>query len=144
MALSTKIIFAADFSEFCESGLRYATELARLTGSRLIIVHVEEVDRYSGEAQIYEGLPHHGPTAAELLAGLEPPDAAVAYERRLLQGRPAEEIVRCAAEEGAELIVIGTHGRRGFRRWILGSVAELVVRNAGCSVLTVRQTIGPN
>ena len=52
---------------------------------------------------------------------------------------PAEEIVALAAEVGADVIVVGTHGRRGVRRWVLGSVAESVVRLADCAVLVVRQ-----
>jgi len=51
---------------------------------------------------------------------------------------PAEEIAALAAEVGAQLIVVGTHGRRGVRRLVLGSVAESVVRLAHCSVLVVR------
>ena len=52
---------------------------------------------------------------------------------------PAEEIVALATEVGADVIVVGTHGRRGVRRLVLGSVAESVVRLADCAVLVVRQ-----
>lgn len=52
---------------------------------------------------------------------------------------PADEIVALASDVGADVIVVGTHGRRGMRRWVLGSVAESVVRLADCAVLVVRQ-----
>jgi nucleotide-binding universal stress UspA family protein len=53
-------------------------------------------------------------------------------------GEPAEQILRVAREEKADLIVMGTHGRRGWRHAVLGSVAEAVMRQAMCPVLTVR------
>jgi len=53
-------------------------------------------------------------------------------------GDPAGEIVRIATEEGAELIVLGTHGRSGMTRMLMGSVAEAVVRRAACAVLVYR------
>jgi len=64
--------------------------------------------------------------------------AGVAGEARVLEGSAASEIVHHADELGAELIVVGTHGRTGLPRLALGSVAERVIRNASCSVLAVR------
>jgi universal stress protein A len=57
----------------------------------------------------------------------------------LRDGVPAGEIVEAAAAERADMIVIGTHGRTGLGRFLLGSVAERVVRTAPCPVLTVRR-----
>jgi nucleotide-binding universal stress UspA family protein len=54
-------------------------------------------------------------------------------------GHPAEQILKLAAEANADVILVGTHGRRGVKRWLLGSVAERVVRHAGCPVLVVRE-----
>jgi nucleotide-binding universal stress UspA family protein len=62
----------------------------------------------------------------------------VAGEARVLEGSIASAIVACAEELGAELVVVGTHGRTGLARLALGSVAERVIRGAGCSVLAVR------
>lgn len=59
-----------------------------------------------------------------------------------MAGVPFEEIVRAAAEESADLIVMGTHGRRGLNRLLLGSVADRVIRLAACPVLTVRGAQG--
>jgi nucleotide-binding universal stress UspA family protein len=56
---------------------------------------------------------------------------------RVLEGNPAETIVDCARDTGATMIVMGTHGRSGFRRFLLGSTAERVVRMATVPVLTV-------
>ena len=68
--------------------------------------------------------------------------AGAVGEARVLDGPPAPAIVDCATEVGAELIVVGTHGRTGLARLALGSVAEHVIRDADCSVLAVRQA-GP-
>jgi nucleotide-binding universal stress UspA family protein len=59
-------------------------------------------------------------------------------ELHLLAGPPAKEIVRVARSVGADLVIVGTHGRRGVRRLVLGSVAEEVLRSAPCPVLVVR------
>lgn len=57
-------------------------------------------------------------------------------------GEPANQIVQVAGEEGFDLVVLGTHGRTGIRRAVLGSVAEAVIRHAPCAVLTVHEA-GP-
>ncbi|MFC3477022.1 universal stress protein [Halobacterium litoreum] len=62
----------------------------------------------------------------------------VAVERALVDGNPSREIVRYAEEEGCDLVVMGTHGRGGIDRLLLGSVAEKVVRSSSVPVLTVR------
>jgi hypothetical protein len=56
----------------------------------------------------------------------------------ILEGSPAEEIIRYATDQGIDLIVMGTHGRTGLERLLMGSVAEQVVRGAPCSVLVVK------
>jgi nucleotide-binding universal stress UspA family protein len=56
----------------------------------------------------------------------------------LVEGPPAAAIVRAASRKRADLLILGTHGRTGVRRMLIGSVAERVVRTAGCPVLTVR------
>ncbi|MBK04243.1 MAG: universal stress protein [Deltaproteobacteria bacterium] len=58
----------------------------------------------------------------------------------LREGKPEQEIVEYAKESGADMIVMGTHGLTGLNRWVLGSVAEYVVRHSSCAVLTVRTT----
>jgi hypothetical protein len=74
-----------------------------------------------------------------MLRQIVPPVSDVAYEHKMLTGTPAEGIVRFAEEVQADFIVMGTHGRTGLFRVLMGSVAEAVVRKAPCPVLTVRQ-----
>jgi nucleotide-binding universal stress UspA family protein len=134
-----KILTPTDFSSASEGVMRLATALARDSGGSLLIAHVEQlpIGFGGGEAAMFvEPTPRN-----ELTASLErvvPTDPAVRYEHRLLIGDPAREIVRLAADEGVDLIVMGTHGRGGLTRLLMGSVAEEVVRRAECPVLTVK------
>jgi nucleotide-binding universal stress UspA family protein len=73
-----------------------------------------------------------------MLSNLLPTDPAVPYEHRMLTGTPANEIARLAQQEQAELIVMGSHGRGGLARLLVGSVAEIVMRKAPCPVLIVK------
>jgi len=73
-----------------------------------------------------------------MLEAVKPSDPTVAFTHRLTMGDPASEIVRIAVEEGAEMIGLGTHGRSGMTRMLMGSVAEAVVRRAPCPVLVYR------
>jgi nucleotide-binding universal stress UspA family protein len=74
-----------------------------------------------------------------MLDQLLPSESDVQCERRLLMGDPATEIVALAEEENVDLIVMGTHGRTGIKRLLMGSVAEAVVRRASCPVFTYKQ-----
>jgi nucleotide-binding universal stress UspA family protein len=138
-----KILVPTDFSVAGETALDYATSLARDTGATLFIVHVEEPPVAYGAGEFYALPPV--PDADELramLTGVVPSDRSVRYEHRLLLGDPAGEIVQLAADEKMDLIVMGTHGRTGLRRLLMGSVAEAVVRRAACPVLTIKQPEG--
>ena len=110
-------------------------------GATLLIVHVEEPPLAYGGGELYYGIPE--PDSERILKMLEdvkPKDPAVPFTHRLSMGDPAGEIVRIATDEGAELIVLGTHGRTGVTRLLMGSVAEVVVRRAPCPVLVYRET----
>jgi nucleotide-binding universal stress UspA family protein len=72
------------------------------------------------------------------LDGLAPADSTIAVERYLLSGDEAVEIIDAATETGCDLIVMGTHGRSGVSRLLMGSVAEEVSRKAPCGVVTVK------
>jgi universal stress protein A len=76
----------------------------------------------------------------EELGKIVPDDSNVRCEHRVLVGVPALEIAGLAEEEQADLIIMGTHGRTGLTRLLMGSVAEAVVRRADCPVLTLRQS----
>lgn len=140
--MSTRtILVPTDFSSASDAALPHAAALARQSGARLLIVHVEEPPMAYGGGELYYGLPE--PDSARIAAMLEkvkPADPAVAFTHRLAMGDPAAEICRIAAEEKAEMIVLGTHGRTGMFRLLMGSVAESILRHAPCPVLVYRET----
>jgi universal stress protein A len=135
------IVFPTDFSTASDAALVHAAALARQSGGRLLIVHVEEPPLAYGGGELYYGLPE--PSSERILKMLEdvrPADPAVPFTHRLTMGDPAAEIVRIAGDENAEMIVLGTHGRTGITRLLMGSVAEAIVRRAPCPVLVYRET----
>lgn len=118
----------------------HAEALARQMNARLLIVHVEEPPLAYGGGELYYGLPE--PSSERILKMLEdvkPADPAVPYTHRLTMGDPAGEVVRIATDEHAEMIILGTHGRTGMTRLLMGSVAEAIVRRAPCPVLVYRE-----
>jgi nucleotide-binding universal stress UspA family protein len=139
--MAKTIVFPTDFSTASDAALEHAATLAKSMGATLLIVHVEEPPLAYGGGELYYGIPE--PDSERILKMLEdvkPKDPAVPFTHRLSMGDPASEIVRIATDEGAELIVLGTHGRTGVTRLLMGSVAEVVVRRAPCPVLVYRET----
>jgi nucleotide-binding universal stress UspA family protein len=132
------ILCPVDFSTASLAALKEASTTAKEAGGHLIVLHV--VKPVQGDdlcPPLYDAA-----YKEELLASLKDvavPQDRVSIEHRILVGNPAPIIVRIAEEEGVDLIVMGTHGRSGFRRLFLGSVAEAVVRSARCPVLTIRE-----
>ena len=121
-----RILVPIDFSAGSDAALEMATSLARDSGGSLVLAHVEIIPLSGGE---YLYVPE--PPTEELLANLDAvavPDSHVPVERRLLAGDPADAIVRLAQTEEVDMIMMGTHGRRGLSRLLMGSVAEAVVR----------------
>ena len=134
-----KILFPTDFSTSSEVALEQATALARDTGAEMLIVHVAETPATYRSADVYYGVCEPDDAAVrQMLHAVLPTDPVVYYEHRLLHGEPAERIVEIAEAEHCDLIVMATHGRTGFRRLLMGSVAEEVVRTAKCAVLTCK------
>ena len=139
--MAKMIVFPTDFSTASDAALEHAATLAKSMGATLLIVHVEEPPLAYGGGELYYGIPE--PDSERILKMLEdvkPKDPSVPFTHRLSMGDPAGEIVRIATDEGAELIVLGTHGRTGVTRLLMGSVAEVVVRRAPCPVLVYRET----
>ena len=137
---ANKILFPSDFSHTGDAALELATSLARDTGATLLIAHVEEPPLAYGGGELYYGLPE--PATGDLrrmLENIKPTDPTVQFEHRLVTGEPAAAIVELADDENVDMIVIGTHGRSGISRLLMGSVAEVVVRRANCPVLSYRQ-----
>ena len=133
------ILHPTDFSERSHYALHLAAALARDHGARLLLLHVGELPAVAyGEAVL---VMDRAAYATELHSKLEqeavalPPDRV---ERRVALGDTVTEIVAVAEETPCDLIVMGTHGRTGLRRVLLGSVAEQVMRRAPCPVLTVK------
>jgi nucleotide-binding universal stress UspA family protein len=140
-----RILCATDFSETAEAAWDIACEMARLHRGELTLLHVFV------ELPLYSMAEVPGPAVAQIWdeqrawvqRALDERVAAAGTTgltvRALLKaGSPAAAITDTAAEEGSELIVIGTHGRTGLNRLVIGSVAERVVRIAPCPVLTVK------
>ena len=144
MTLPRTILVATDFSEHADHALAYAAELAERLDARLHLVHaisvpvlgIPEMGIAYG-SMIMESTVKESQDALAALADRYRARAPVA-NTHLEVGDARDVIDRIAEAIGADLIVIGTHGRRGVRRMLLGSVAEAVVRSAPCPVLTIR------
>lgn len=134
-----KILFATDFSHAGDAAMELAASIARDRGAKLLILHVEEPPRNYGGEMYYGALEPDLEEIEQMLQAIKPTVPDVLLEYRLVQGDPAETICQVAKDERAEMIVLGTHGRTGLLRMLMGSVAEAVVRHAPCPVLTLRQ-----
>jgi universal stress protein A len=131
-----KIILATDFSDISKDASSHALLLARTHKAELKILHTFNINARNAPSSYYfiEEARQRGKDALKELA--ESFDLEV--ETIFTEGDPGHEIIRVAEELNTDLIVLGTHGYSGWKRFTLGSVAELVVRHAPCAVLTVR------
>lgn len=142
-----RIVCAVDFSECSRRGLDLAVSLARWYEARISVVHVYSVAAaptafapgdLAVVAPIAMSAVERDLLTHDLSAFVAPAKAnGVSIELRLAEGTPWREIVGLASATHAHLLVMGTHGRSGFERLLLGSVAEKVLRTAPCPVLTV-------
>jgi nucleotide-binding universal stress UspA family protein len=146
-----RILVPVDFSACSQAACEHAAFFATRFGAAVDLLHVWDAPTPAGPAMTYLAMGAGGETDPELGAMVEEQarkalgQLVAAFEQRvrpvrgrLEMGVPAEVIVRVAAEGKYGLVVMGTHGRTGFSRLIMGSVAEKVVRGASCPVLTVR------
>jgi nucleotide-binding universal stress UspA family protein len=129
--LHQTILHPTDFSERSGYAFQLACSLARDRCACLIVLHVMPVPLVQEKRFYQEEM------SAELNR-LKAPDFQIRVEHRLEEGDPATQILRIAQETGCDLVVMGTHGRTGLDRLLMGSVAEEVVRRASCPVLTVK------
>ena len=137
------IVCATDFGEASERAARRAVELARALGARLEVVHVWEIPVIAaldgpvvlGPAETARVTSHLQQQLDAAVEGCREPGLEV--HGRLVEGVPDREVVRLASELGADLIVVGTHGRRGLARMILGSIADRIVRTSPVPVVVV-------
>ena len=142
-----KILHPTDFSECAAQAEAMAVDLARKLDGELVLFQVlvetplyaEGLLNMPAVQQVYDAQRKWSEEALEARAG-DLRQRGIKASWWLQAGVPFEAIVKVAEEERADLIVIGTHGRSGLNRVLLGSVAERVIRLAPCPVLTVRQT----
>ncbi|GEJ58123.1 universal stress protein [Anaeromyxobacter diazotrophicus] len=138
------ILFATDLDGSSAGALQVALDMASSMNAALSVVHVCELGGYAAAAMCEAGGDLASPLVEEAQRALERlvarADRDGVHPRALVKlGAPWQEIVAAAEEERADLIVMGTHGRRGLAHALLGSVAEKVVQTSPVPVLTVRQ-----
>jgi nucleotide-binding universal stress UspA family protein len=141
----SKILVPIDFTPHSAEAVQRALQIARDSNAAVVLVHFYEPTEHpllSGSvAYIREQLERMSePLQRRLEAARRDAQAQSGCDVscRLLYGGASAGIVGVASEENFDLIVMGTHGRTGVSRWMLGSVAEKVVRGAACGVLTVK------
>jgi nucleotide-binding universal stress UspA family protein len=143
-----RILHPTDFSELSNQALAYAATLAHDHGGQLLILHAVETlgpekVTYGEAVSRLEPENYRERLWAELRQ-VKPPLPDLAVEYILSEGDTATAILTVAAERDCDLIVLGSHGDKGFlKRLLLGSVVEQVVRKAGCGVLVVKACPGP-
>jgi nucleotide-binding universal stress UspA family protein len=135
------ILHPTDFSDNSAAALQLAGAIARDYGARLVILHVKPPLLVPSGVMTPEPFepPEHSAELRRRLDACQPATPVMAIEHVMLVGDEAAEIVRLAEDERYDLIVMGTHGRTGLGRLLIGSVAEKVLRRATCPVLTVKR-----
>jgi nucleotide-binding universal stress UspA family protein len=139
-----KILHPTDLSDRSKAAFEVACALARDYGAQLVALHVSPPAPVFAPDGIAIPTPPEDPFEVRArLARLRPTDPRVKVEYRVLDGNAAEQILKLANSETADLIVMGTHGATGLLRLLMGSVAESVLRKAQCPVLTVKEPPAP-
>jgi len=139
------ILVPTDFSEMASRALRYAATLADQSGAHLLVLYADNftipVDYTTTAAQVAIGSQQLADNAREELQKYTELNVGpnVPFDVRVVIGSPTTAILNEVHETGADLIVMGTHGRSGVRRLIVGSVTDAVVRMATVPVLTVNE-----
>jgi len=141
--LITRILVPTDFSPQSAGALDYARDLAQQFGASLHLLHIANrpllAEGLAAEALISEEFESDMVRETEARMRKLAPEAA---STDVVFGYANKSIVDWASRLGADLIVMGSHGRSGIAHLMLGSVAEAVVRTAPCPVLTVRHPTG--
>lgn len=131
------ILFPTDFSDIAQRAFPLACSLARDCGARMVVLHVAppaDHDPFLALGNREESYQNSWQSLRQML----PPASDVHIEHRLESGDAGQEILQVAQRVKAGLIVVGTHGRSGLERLLVGSVAEQVLRGATCPVLAVK------
>lgn len=133
------ILCPIDFSQPSLEALRMACSLARDYSAKIVLLHVKPREpNPSGVMSMPPEPPEARLELQQRLDSVSVADPSLTVERYLVVGDVATDILRIAAEKQCDLIVMSTHGRSGLSRLLMGSVAESVLRQAPCAVLTVR------
>jgi len=137
------ILHPTDFSESADHAFRLACSLARDHEARLVVLHVVASSAPVAGGMLvgsfsYDTLDEVDSELTDRLEAMRESHSDVPIEWRLSKGNVIDGILAAAEDVNAGLIVLGTHGRTGLTRLLMGSVAESVVRKANCSVLTVK------
>ncbi len=140
-----RILVPVDFSDFSRKALRHARELSALYEASIDVLHVVEEKLHpafyvGGVQSIYDVEPDIEAKATDKLEEFvtNTPGPKTPVNRHVLFGRPAHGIADFVEDEGTDLIAMSTHGQTGLERFLLGSVAEKVVRHVECPVLTLK------
>jgi len=143
-----KILVPVDFSDYSKIALKHAVNFAQRFNSKLFLIYVIEPMVYPTDFSIGQiAIPavenNLTSRAEEELQNLVKNEIAGKLESEVIikSGKPFMEIIECAGEMDADLIIIATHGHTGVEHLLFGSTAEKVVRKAPCPVLTLREPI---
>ena len=141
-----RILVPTDFSESARLALRYGVSFAREYQAELTLLHVVETIAvgYASDlfpvpmAEVFQEISGYAKAELQKLAE-EARKRGVSVTELVVQGKPSAEIIRHAAENEVDMIVLGTHGKGMLDQALFGSTTERVVRRAPCPVLTVRK-----
>lgn len=144
-----KILIALDDSQHSRRAVDFLTRMRWPAGSRMIVVSV--LPAFPAVARSKSDVPVEAEFTATLLPQAQAAivhaegilrEAGFCAEGRVLMGDPRDALVLAAKEERVDLLVLGSHGRTGLARFLLGSVSSHAVNHAPCSVLVVKQAGG--
>ncbi|VVB92214.1 Universal stress protein [uncultured archaeon] len=141
--LFKKILIATDGSEYTKNSVDYGIDLAKNTGAELHAIYVVDTAAFASIPMdaawesMYELLRQEGDEATKYVAD-KAKSLGLEVDRNTIEGHPADEIIKYAEKNSMSVIVMGTLGKSGLDRFLLGSVAEKVVRNSKIPVLVVR------
>jgi nucleotide-binding universal stress UspA family protein len=136
-----RILFPTDGSDGANAALEHAIDHAVTYDAELHVVYVVEENlpvMEAGQAELLETLEAEGEEAIEDARSRAKAAGVASIRGSIGGGSPYRSILKYTEDNDIDLIVMGTHGRRGIDRYLLGSVAEKVVRSAECPVMTVR------
>ncbi|MFC1758619.1 universal stress protein, partial [Planctomycetota bacterium] len=135
-----RILCPIDFSDNSHVALKFASEEAAQFAAKLFVVHVENVRQTArpGTPAYVKELDEH----KRLLQEGKPTVDDIDYEQHYLRGNVVDELIRFADAREVDRIVMGTHGRTGVKRILMGSVATAVGRIANCEVVMISEATG--